>query len=108
LDEQRYCEQCKGWFHVECLGKPKEKPRVKGPMREQLVSLPIFRGWLRDPPEDWMTVGSGRLIKKAKELYQQGQSQNWERELDGDFVRFSTTTPSLLQSYTCPHCKSFI
>jgi hypothetical protein len=78
---------------------------VKGPMHEQLVSLPILQGWVRDPPQDWMMVGSGRLIKKTKEIYQQSRSQNWEREQDGEFIRFSTTTPSLLQSYDCPYCK---
>jgi len=74
LDEQRYCQGCSSWFHTKCLGKPKERRRITGLLREQLITLPTA--------EDWMTVGSGRLVKKAKELYEQGISHDWEKVLD--------------------------
>ena len=96
------------WFHVECLGEPKGKRKAGGPLGKQLMELPIVRGWMSDPPEDWMTVGSNRLIEKVKSCYKKGTSQDWGGILGEEFITFSTTTSSLLYSYPCPLCDNLV
>ena len=55
-----------------------------------------------------MTVGSGRLVQKAKEVYREGVSQDWGDILGKRFINFSTASLSVQKSYICPDCKNVI
>lgn len=107
MDEQRYCNTCSMWFHTECLGEAERKRKVWGPLGRQLASLPIVRGWMSSPPADWMTVGSGRLVKKAKSS-SKACSQELGELLGEGFISFATTTPAMFFFYACPRCKGKI
>jgi len=95
------------WFHLSCLPEAEEKRTVCGPLGRQLIASPIVRGWESSSPESWMTVGCGRLVEKAKSLYKEGSSQDWGDLLGQEFISFSTT-PSFLNSYSCPLCQTLI
>ena len=96
------------WFHIRCLGEAAGKRSVCGPLGTQLRSLPIVRGWTRLPAENWMTVGSGRLLQKVKSSYKEEISQDWGDLIGERFVEYSTTALSLLYTYSCPTCKELV
>ena len=92
---------------MDCLGEAKGKSKVCGPLGAQLMALPVIRGWMCSPPQNWMTVGSGRLIKKIKSVYKKDTSQDWRDILGEEFISFSSTSP-LLYPYSCPVCEELI
>lgn len=96
------------WFHIHCLGEAAGRRSVRGPLGRQLSALPIVRGWTCDPPEIWMTVGSGRLVEKVKLLYKEETSQDWGDLLGQPFIKFSTTDSSFLYTYSCPTCEELV
>jgi hypothetical protein len=109
LDEQRYCVECSKWFDVDCLPEGEDMRRnISGPLGQLLTKLPIVRGGLSDPPADWMTVGSRRLVEKAKSLYKDGSLHDWGDLLGEEFVTFSTTNASMSYCYSCPSCDGVL
>ena len=75
------------------------------------MTLPIVRGWMSTPPANWMTVGCGRLVKKAikaQSLSKEGSSQELDDLLGKEFISFATTTRSLFFFYACPRCEGDI
>jgi hypothetical protein len=109
LDSQRYCEACSTWYHISCLDEDEKGKRVYGPLRLQFSNLTIARGWTSSPAANWMTVGTGRLVKKAREISQTSTSHDWEKELGHDFFSFvADTSNPVFPSYSCPHCAGLI
>jgi hypothetical protein len=68
LDRQRYCDECKQWYHEGCMervGRPKKLDGVTA--ADCLMKLPIFRGWDGNhDAEDWMMVGTGRKLEAVR------------------------------------------
>ena len=90
------------------MKKRQETRRTHGPFSQQLSSLPIVRGWMSTPAQNWMTVGSGRLVKKAKVLVEEGSRDDVESKLDEDYMSFVRETPSMFSLYSCPGCHNLI
>lgn len=108
MDLQRYCEGCFRWFDIGCIEEVEGTRRTHGPLSQQLGGLPIVRGWMTTPAANWMTVGSGRLVKKAKSLSKERGSHDWGNLLGEEFISFVTKGSSMLEMYVCPGCKKMI
>lgn len=106
LDSQRYCGSCEKWFDIWCLGEPRRARKMSGPLGLQLANAPIARGWISSPPADWMTVGSGRLVKKALKKYSTKEHCDWELLLGRSFLSYLTDAPPSF--FQCPSCDNLI
>lgn len=71
----------------------------------QLANAPVTRGWVSSPPENWMTVGSGRLVSKALETYKAKEHCDWEGLLGRSYVSYVTDAPPF---FKCPTCDDLI
>jgi hypothetical protein len=89
------------WFDVSCLDQPIDSQRPSHPLGEQLTRVPIVRGWDSCLPDKWKTVGTGRLVEKAIELFGKDSCPDWVGLL-GDEVQ--TLPPSLWDTYSCLNC----
>jgi hypothetical protein len=90
------------------MKKVQETRRTHGPLGQQLSSLPIVRGWMSTPAQNWMTVGSGRLVNKAKSLTKKISTEDRESKLGEDYISFVRETPSMFTLYSCPGCPNLI
>jgi len=96
------------WFHIEHLGDVERRSRKPGPLTKQLWNLPVVRGWMTTPPGDWMTVGSGRLIRKARTISKETGPHDWESLVGASFISFVNLSPSMFSFYSCPRCEDLI
>lgn len=108
LDSQRYCKRCDEWFHSRCLGEPQTTTRMSGSLIQQLLKAPICRGWTSSPPEDWMTVGSGRLYRKIVATSKLEGPHDWEELLGSSFLLYVTEGSADFEFFKCPQCSGLI
>lgn len=57
---------------------------------------------MSDPPENWMTVGLDRLVKKAKSMYKERSSYDGGNLLGKELISFVTNSSSIFHLYFSP------
>jgi hypothetical protein len=109
MDHQRYCKDCKKWFHDHCIKLWEDLSGLKadGPEHILMETVPVMRGCNGREGRSWDTVGNGRKLLAFHISTSRGDfPSNWKKKLGSSFVKGVTTNQ--WNKYKCPQCKECI